>query len=310
MKYLAVFLSAAVAAAIAFAWCISSPVDTRLQGVLLLGFDQRPGSVTVLPDVIQAISIDFQTEQVTSLPVPRDLYISVNDYQGRINAIEGVIRADRFAEQDFSRLRSAVAQLVRFPIGSYVTVNMAGLQQIVDAAGGVDIEVRCPFSERFTIAPGLVEKYEFVTGWAHLNGAQALAYVRYRRTGGDLSRILRQQQLLASLQRRISDLGWSGRIKVGMAIVQFTGTNLSLLERLRIFWLLLRIHPQSLKGLALRNHDAVDHLVISSRQRVITLDNQLFAGTSQLPPLGSVEQECFPDSIRHGDDITGQNQKR
>jgi len=79
---------------------------------------------------------------------------------------------------------------------------------------------------------------------------------------------------------------------------------------LRIFWLLLRIHPQSLKGLALRNHDAVDHLVISSRQRVITLDNQLFAGTSQLPPLGSVEQECFPDSIRHGDDITGQNQKR
>ncbi|MCH4056733.1 MAG: LCP family protein [Lactobacillaceae bacterium] len=87
-------------------------------------------------------------------------------------------------------LRS-ISTLVNVPLEYYVTINMGGLSKIVEAVGGVDVDV--PFT--FTY-----EKKTFTKGKMHLNGEQALAYsrMRYDDPQGDYGRQARQRQVITS----------------------------------------------------------------------------------------------------------------
>ncbi len=83
------------------------------------------------------------------------------------------------------------------PIDNYVTVDFGGVEEIVDAIGGVRIDVEEP------IAYQLAGRYVYIpSGEQTLDGAAALAYVRYR--GGptaDIGRIDRQQKFISALAR-------------------------------------------------------------------------------------------------------------
>ena len=86
---------------------------------------------------------------------------------------------------------SSISKLVNLPIQYYVTVNMGGLTKIVDAVGGVDVNV--PFD--FTY-----EGISYTKGKMHLNGKQALGYsrMRYDDPKGDYGRQDRQREVIIS----------------------------------------------------------------------------------------------------------------
>ncbi|MCH4171279.1 MAG: LCP family protein [Lactobacillus sp.] len=94
---------------------------------------------------------------------------------------------------------NSVQNLVNTPIDYYVTIDMGALSKIVDAVGGVDVDV--PFSFQY-------DWRNFKKGPMHLNGAEALAYsrMRYDDPENDYGRQKRQQQVIKGIVKSAMSL--------------------------------------------------------------------------------------------------------
>src|SRR5215212_1930774 len=127
------------------------------------------------------------------LAVPRDTLVEIPGVgEDKVNAA--------FANGGPELAVKTLENLTELPIENYVVLDFGGTREIVDALGGITINVEEPIeteqdSEFFSIPAGTQE----------LTGAQALAYVRYR--GGptaDIGRIERQQRFLQALAEEAS----------------------------------------------------------------------------------------------------------
>jgi polyisoprenyl-teichoic acid--peptidoglycan teichoic acid transferase len=154
--------------------------------VLVLGVDERPeseeeGSRT---DTIMLVRVDPGTGDIRLLSVPRDLLVEVAPgEENRINAAYnfGGIDQTVTAFEDYSGV----------DVDHYAVVDFQGFKDVINAMGGVEVDV----------ADEVPSKYKIEDGLQTLNGKQALFFARYRGTsGGDLDRIERQQQLVAALR--------------------------------------------------------------------------------------------------------------
>jgi polyisoprenyl-teichoic acid--peptidoglycan teichoic acid transferase len=161
--------------------------------VLVLGVDERPeseedGSRT---DTIMLVRVIPDTGDVKLLSVPRDLLVEVEPGQeDRINAAYnyGGIEQTIAAFEEYSGVG----------VDHYAIVDFEGFKDVINAMGGVEVDVEDEVPPKYKIEDGLQT----------LNGQQALFYARYRGTaGGDLDRIERQQQLVAALRSQAFD--WS-----------------------------------------------------------------------------------------------------
>ena len=154
--------------------------------VLVLGVDERPdseeeGSRT---DTIMLVRVDPGSGDVRLLSVPRDLLVEVAPgEENRINAAYnfGGIEQTITAFEEYSEVS----------VDHYAIVDFDGFKDVINAMGGVEMDVEDEIPPKYKIEDGLQT----------LNGQQALFYARYRKTdGGDLDRIRRQQQLVAALR--------------------------------------------------------------------------------------------------------------
>lgn len=117
--------------------------------------------------------------------IPRDSWVDIPGHgPDKINAA--------FAVGGPGLLVRTVERLTGLRIDHFGVLDFAGFQQMVDAVGGIDVQVA-----RATGSGGVT----FREGSNHLDGAQALAYVRQRHglPGGDLDRVHRQQNALRAL---------------------------------------------------------------------------------------------------------------
>jgi LCP family protein required for cell wall assembly len=122
------------------------------------------------------------------LAVPRDTLVDIPGVgEDKINAA--------FAAGGPDLTVDTVENLTGVPVNDYVVVNFGGVKDIVDAMGGITLEVNEP------IEVGIEgQRVEIPAGTRELDGLEALAYVRYR--GGptaDIGRIGRQQRFLQAL---------------------------------------------------------------------------------------------------------------
>lgn len=178
--------------------------------VLVMGVDRRPGEseLSVRTDSIAVIRLDPVTHKATILSVPRDMWISINppdggSYWQRVNVSysEGAAAGgsiDAGAEQLMRDLE------VNFGIhvDHYVWLEMSGAGTLIDAMGGVDVEIpeslavpEWRYTEDDVTNPRNVE---FPPGKHHLSGYEAVAFSRYR-GDSDLFRAQRQQLVLRAL---------------------------------------------------------------------------------------------------------------
>ena len=174
--------------------------------VLVLGVDRRPSAAegsSTRSDTIMLVRVIPATGEVKLLSVPRDLFVDVEPGEkNRINAA--------FAYGGVDRARTVMEDLTGVDIDNYVIVDFEGFEKVIDAIGGVRVDVG------HGVFP---EKWNMGEGMQHLNGHKALIYARYRGTPrADLDRIDHQQKLLAALRRQA--LRWNtvtrlpGAIKV------------------------------------------------------------------------------------------------
>ena len=193
--------------------------------ILLIGTDQRPKEGTYNTDTLIVVSIDPTTKQVAMFSLPRDSWgipmppgplrnAFGPSYQQKINAFFTAVRnrADLVPGTNQTRgyngLKIVLGELYKLDIKYFVEVNFDGFKQVVDALGGVTINVQIPVTdETYPSDTGRTARVYIPSGLQHMTGAEALVYARSRHSGaGDFDRGARQQRVLTSLRAQ-ADVG-------------------------------------------------------------------------------------------------------
>lgn len=180
---------------------------TRLN-VLLTGVDTGPGRHHALTDTMIVASLDPVGKTVTLISIPRDMVnvpLGNGDVYGpKLNSLEEYAAAHPkdFPHGAARALPDAIGALLGLPIHYTAQIDLGGFVHLVDRVGGVDVTVAKPLSDPdyggFGVGPG----WSITAGEHHLDGADALAYARIRKSTGetDFTRAARQQQILVALR--------------------------------------------------------------------------------------------------------------
>ena len=150
-------------------------------------------------DVNMVITVNPVTHKILLTSIPRDYYVPVAGSTSDLNdklthaGLEGV---------DVSI--KTIENLLDMDINYYIKFNFTSLIQIVDALGGIDVD--SPFAFTADYEEDTHIYYEFQKGMNHLNGKQALAYVRerYGLREGDVARARHQQQVVEAVVNKLT----------------------------------------------------------------------------------------------------------
>jgi LCP family protein required for cell wall assembly len=188
--------------------------DTNL---LVVGLDNVAGSHRT--DTIMVIHISPKDKTVNVVSIPRDTIMNVPGV--------GLTKVNHaFAYGGIHLTRISLENFLGVKIPFTVAINIDGLAKVIDTLGGltINIEKRMYYVD---YAGGLY--VDLYPGIQHLNGRQALGYVRFRHDStGDIGRILRQQKFMQALARKIvTKKDVLSAPKVIMSLLSNINTNMS-----------------------------------------------------------------------------------
>jgi LCP family protein required for cell wall assembly len=203
----------------------------RSTNILVLGADARPGQVGGRSDTLQIIHTDPDKHLMSTLSIPRDLEVGIPGRAGRdrINA------AYTFGGPALAV--KTVQQFTGLPIHHVIVVDFRGIQELVDALGGIDIDAPRALKSTFE-----GRTWQFPKGVQHLDGARALAYARVRKneldkTDSDVSRGQRGQLVIAAIRAKLASPSSVFRLrKVGATVADPLATDLTANEILQLGW--------------------------------------------------------------------------
>ncbi|MCK9186105.1 LCP family protein [Candidatus Gracilibacteria bacterium] len=184
---------------------------------LLLGSGGLNHDGGTLTDTMIVASLDDENKTVTMLSIPRDLwikdsvvgnskinevYLNAKTYYEEINKVPAKTEDPKSNQQAMELLKTKIEELLGIPIHYYVSANFDAFTDIVDAIGGVDINVEKAIYDPLYPKAGTVEyeTFSMPKGLQHLDGKTALKYARSRETTSDFDRSERQQQLIMAIK--------------------------------------------------------------------------------------------------------------
>lgn len=164
--------------------------------ILIMGVDTREDDIG-RSDTMMVAAVDPKKNQASLLSIPRDTRVHIDGYgYEKINAA--------FLLGDRKLAQSTVEDFLGTPIDHYVMVNNRAFKKVIDAIGGIDIDVemRMEYEDPWDDDGGLV--IDLYPGFQHLDGKQAIGYVRYRDEEGDIGRIARQQKFVKAVMEKVT----------------------------------------------------------------------------------------------------------
>jgi len=187
--------------------------------VLLLGLDRRPDDPPDAPsrtDTIAILSLDPYSDTAGVLSIPRDMWVEIPDghggyIEGRINVAYELAETGQVPHPEGGPglMEDTIMHNFGIPIDYYVVLDFVDFIRIIDALGGIDIDVPeyvyDPAYQECHTCP--VTPVVFEPGPQHMDGHRALAYARIRFGSSDFARIERQQQIMRAALRKALDLG-------------------------------------------------------------------------------------------------------
>jgi len=217
-------------------------LDKNTLTVLLLGYGGPGHQGGFLADAIQLVHLNFKTDQLTMISIPRDLWVKLpNDSQAKINQAltMGADRANLIASG--GKVAKKMAEVITgLEIDYFIAVDFVGFKRVVGQdLGSITVNVPetledkwypihgeeqnpCDYSpeeiaELTTKLSGFELEKQFECRYEHLyfpkginkmEGGDALAYVRSRHgsAGGDFSRSQRQHALLMGVKDKLFEL--------------------------------------------------------------------------------------------------------
>ncbi len=184
-----------------------SMMEEGVVNILLIGNDSRKNSVDGRSDAMILLSVSNKAKRIYMTSLLRDMYVDIPGHDGnRLNAAYSYGGAEL--------LMDTVEQNLDIRVNRCVIVNFEAFANLVDAVGGVDLELT---SAELELVNGYLNEYNELTGkefgtdymdtaaegMVHLNGPQALAYTRNRYIGTDFGRTERQRKVLAEVIHKL-----------------------------------------------------------------------------------------------------------
>lgn len=189
--------------------------------ILLIGNDSRQNGEDGRSDAMILLSVSSKTKSIYMTSLLRDMYVDIPGHDGnRLNAAYSFGGAELLME--------TVEQNLDIPVNRYVLVNFEAFANLVDAVGGVDLDLT---TGELEYVNGYLQEYNILTnrpqgtdnvdttkpGLVHLNGPQALAYCRIRYIGTDFGRTERQRKVLTAIIKKLpSAIGNFGELMDGL----------------------------------------------------------------------------------------------
>jgi LCP family protein required for cell wall assembly len=173
--------------------------------ILALGVGGEGHEAEELTDTILIVSINQKTDNVIMTSLPRDLYIRHELIGGsRINT---AFQTAKYKEQDedagFSTIMDITEGVTGIEMHYYAMIDFNGLESIVDAVGGVEIDVEETIYDPYYPDNNYgFETFSLGKGLQELDGETALKYVRSRKTTSDFDRSRRQQKLIFAIKEK------------------------------------------------------------------------------------------------------------
>ena len=224
--------------------------DARQANVLIMGYGGQGHEGAYLTDSLVLLHNDLTSGRSAQIAVPRDLWVQIPPDSGRYAKINGAYAYGRGEAGDpvaGGRLATTkVAQVTGLPTDRWVTIDFQGFRALVDALGGVEIDVERAFTAQYpanddpAIDPSWIE-ITFAAGPQRMDGETAIRYARARYSddpaeGSDFARGQRQARLMAALTARLkSPSAWPRAFAVMGALQPALRTNLAPADLLVLF---------------------------------------------------------------------------
>ncbi|MBN1267356.1 MAG: LCP family protein [Anaerolineales bacterium] len=190
---------------------------------VLLGSDQRSNGYGYRTDTMIIVSVDPKNEKVIMLSVPRDLYVYIPGWKvERINSAE--------AHGGEITLEQTILYNFGITVDYWARVNFNGFVSGINSLGGIDVEVTGYLNDEY----GGVW-YNYSPGTYHMNGVQALGYVRMRKASSDFDRLRRQQEVVKAIFKKVISL--DGLSRIPDLYAQFNDlfqTNVNIVDMLQL----------------------------------------------------------------------------
>jgi polyisoprenyl-teichoic acid--peptidoglycan teichoic acid transferase len=209
--------------------------------IALFGVDRRDKKSKSRSDIIMLMTIDYTKKKVKLSSIMRDLYVSIdgNGYT-KLNhayAYGGPQLALKTLNEKFG-----------LAIRDFCTVDFFSMEKIINAVGGIKIDIAK--NEIECINSGLGEKENLVkkAGLQVLNGAQVVSYSRIRYIGhGDFDRTGRQRKALKALIAKIKGMGAKDSIRFLNSMLPDIETSLSRLQIIEIALEYFKFQPMTIE---------------------------------------------------------------
>ena len=175
--------------------------------ILLIGNDSRLGGEDGRSDAMILVSISKTSGKILMTSFLRDMYVEIPGYgSNRLNAA--------YSWGGPELLMETIEKNFDIPVNRYILVNFEAFANVVDAVGGVDLDLSTDetlwlnaYLNEYNELRGMEFGYDYIMdlepGVKHLNGAQALAYSRIRYIGTDFGRTERQRKVMEELIKKL-----------------------------------------------------------------------------------------------------------
>lgn len=194
--------------------------------MLILGSDHRPELGTNLTDVIIVAAIDFSRDKIAMVSIPRDTKVRLDEVGRQVKANEAYSIGERLKRQrqdesgatlDGPALaKRMVERLLDIPIDYYALVDFRGFMALVDEVGGIEVKVERELIYSDPTDGTFIHLYP---GWQHVNGKEALDWVRHRLDdrgpeyySSDFDRNRRQREVVAALAQKLTTFDGATKI--------------------------------------------------------------------------------------------------
>lgn len=205
-------------------------VDESITNIALFGLDTREGDTQSHSDCMMIVSVDNTRGKIKLISLMRDSLVDIDGYgENKLNAayfLGGPSLAIRTINENFGT-----------DITEYIAVNFEQLVEIIDALGGVEINVETTAEleelNRVIRDYGIEQGQTFVgvenTGLQTLDGVQALCYGRIRKggTGDDWARVERQSIVMEAMFSKVQSMSASQLIGLMQKLMPYVTTSLS-----------------------------------------------------------------------------------
>lgn len=213
-----------------------------IQNILLIGSDSRQDGEHDLADVIMIMTIDNHNQVLKLSSVQRDMLVYLAGETEQLTKINAVLGYGP------GMLVHTINENLSLDLQGYVEINMDGTETIIDMMGGIEIDVpededfiyqlNLAINEQNVLAEGWTPNENYVEqldggGYQLLNGRQALAYMRVRKTDSDYRRTERQRQVMELLMQKFlrqNPIRMTQVVREGLAYVHTDLSNSDILS--------------------------------------------------------------------------------